>query len=161
MKKYKVLFSALLFFLVGLTVYGQSSPIEVKITPARTTVKSNETFSVSTTLLNTSSEDQSPQVLYCCYSIQWTADNPLVHVDCAESCMHNFPHKARLKPGETYEKTVLVRVTLAAGKDPVERVTFRLGFRDPTYETVTTFGGVSTGWIPPRWSNAVTINVTR
>ncbi|MGB9407374.1 MAG: hypothetical protein WCA89_07545 [Terracidiphilus sp.] len=161
MNKRKMLFGLLLFCIGGLAVYGQPSPLKVEIKPAQTVVKNNEVFSVDTTIRNTSSAEQSLQVLYCCYSTQWTADNPLVHVDCAESCMHNFPHKTKLKPGDAYEKTVLVRVALAAGKGQSETVTFRLGFEDPTYGTVTTYRGVSRMWIPPRWSNAVTVSVTR
>ena len=94
------------------------SPLKVEIKPSLTAAKSNEDFSVVASIRNTSTAEQWLQVLFCCYSTQWIADNPLVHVDCAELCMKNAPRKVRLKPGEACEKTVLVRVTLAAGKDP-------------------------------------------
>jgi hypothetical protein len=175
MHKSKMLSIALLFCFGGLAVYGQSSPLQLEIKLAQTVVQNNEDFSVSTVIRNTSSAEQSLQVLHCCYSAQWTADNPLVHVDCAESCMKNIPWKVTLKPGEAYKKTVLARVALAAGTGQPESVTFRMGFQSNSYKTEpvaplpwgisATNGTTQTRQMihdtPQIWSNAVMISVTR
>lgn len=150
----KTLFATLLLCFGGLAAYGQSSPIVAEIRPAQASVKNNEDFSVSTSLRNTSNSEQSLEVLYCGYSVQWVTDNPSVHVDFAEGgCMHNFPHKTVLKPGEAYERALSVHVELASGNGQLESVTFRLGFQDENTPTVPT--------VPRIWSNAVTVSVRR
>jgi len=131
----------------------QDSPLKAEIRPTQISVKNDEDFSVITSIHNTSSEGQSIWVLYCGYSIQWTADNPSVHLDSTDACAKNSPWKVSLKPGEAYEKTVLVRVALSPGNGQSKAVTFRLGFEDMAYTTVQN--------APRIWSNAVTVNVTR
>jgi len=153
MCKHKMLFLALLFCFRGLASQGQSSPIKVEIKVAQTSVKDNEAFSVSTELRNTGQEEKLLQVWSCSYPWQWETDNSSVHVNQVD-CLRNTLFKVRLKVGETYERSVSVRVELAPGEGHPESVTFRLGFQDAPPETG------STTMSPPIWSNAVTVSVT-
>jgi archaellum component FlaF (FlaF/FlaG flagellin family) len=166
MHKRKVLFGALLICFSGLVACGHTasprrdyardnlevSPLKAEIKLAQATVKNHETFSVSTTLINSSSTVWMLNVPMCGYSSAWRSDNPSVLL-AGESCLKNAVSKIYLKPGETFEKTVPVRVELADGNAQPESVTFRLGFKDPTCW--------SAQGIPPNWSNAVTVSVTR
>jgi hypothetical protein len=153
MNKLKVLSSALLFCLTGLTAYCQGSPLKIEITTAKSAVKNDEEFSVNTVIRNTGRNDQVLAILDCCYSMLWVADNPSVYVDCGEACMNNSLYEMKLKPGDSYEKTVLVHVEPLIGDAPYQQATFRLGFRNDTEGTQSPN--------PLRiWSNAVTVNVT-
>jgi len=152
---------ALLFCFAVLAAYGQDSPIQVEIRVERTAVQNNVHFSVPAVLRNTSKDEQTVGVLPCCFSMEWVTDNPSVHLECAESCMHNFPHPTSFKPGDAFESKLLVRVALAADKSQNESVTFRLGFRGSSYDATAARGGLVGYLDPPRWSNAVTVSVTR
>lgn len=145
--------STLLVCFAGLTALGQDSPLKVEIKPAQTAARNNERFSVATVIRNTGKIDQALAILDCCYAVLWVADSPSVHVDCSDACLQNSIYKIMLKPGDTYEKTVLVRVDLINDHAPKRRVTFRLGFRNDTDNTQLP----NTRKI---WSNAVTIKVT-
>ncbi|MGB9407375.1 MAG: hypothetical protein WCA89_07550 [Terracidiphilus sp.] len=130
------------------------SPLKAEIALARETVINDEIFFVNTTLRNTGSNvwDLGGG---CGFLNQWTSDSPSILV-IGEACfseknIHNM--EVRLKPGETYERAVPVRVHLAADGDQHESVTFRLRFNDPTFNLHPE--------VPPVWSNAVTVNVTR
>jgi hypothetical protein len=152
MNKHKVLFVVFLFCIGGLAAHSQSSPIVVEIKPTQTVVKDNETFSVSTTLRNRSSEVQVLGVMSCSYPAQWAVDNLSVYMSQV-SCLRNVLSRIILKPGEAYERTLSVHVELASGKGQLESVTFRLGFQDENPLTVPK--------APRIWSNAVTVSVTR
>jgi hypothetical protein len=160
MLKRALLLCALLFGLAGLASYGQGTPIRAEIKLARTDVRVNEAFLVSTSLRNASTEEQVLEVWACGYGRQWTADSPSVQVDHGEPCLANSLVKVKLRPGETYKRPP-VRVTLAAGAVPATLITFRLGYQnelEPKDEG--TQGSVKTA--PPRiWSNAVRVSVTR
>lgn len=165
MHKRKVLFGALLICFSGLGACGhtggqrrdyardnlKASPLKAEIKLVQTPVKNHQTFPVSTALSNFGSKVWMLEVLACGYSNQWNSDNPSIVT--GESCLNNSVAKIYLKPGETFEKTVPVRVELAAGKAQPESVTFRLGFKDPTCW--------SAQGIPPNWSNSITVSVTR
>jgi hypothetical protein len=153
MTQCKLLFSILLFCFGGLAVFGQSSPLKAEIVLVKTTVKNNTDFYVKTVLRNTGDSEQSLEVLYCCYSVQWASNNPSVHVDCDEACMNNSPGIIKLKPGQTYEKKVPVHVELRAESKDYELVTFRLGFQPASYRLKTDISRI--------WSNALMVSVTR
>jgi hypothetical protein len=166
MYKHKVLFGALLICFSGLAACGHTgnqrrdyardnlkvSPLKPEIKLVQTAVKNHVEFPVSTTLLNSGSNAWMLEVWSCGYSYVWVSDNPSVRV-IGESCAKNSSRKMILKPGQVFERVVPVRVELAAGKAQPESVTFRLGFKDPTCW--------SAQGIPPNWSNAVTVSVTR
>jgi hypothetical protein len=152
MRKYIVLLGVLLLGFSAMAIYCQDSPLKAEIKLVRTAVRNKENFSVSTIIRNASANEQAFAVLYCCYAMLWTADNPSVQTDCSEACARNSAVKITLKPGETYEKNVLVRVELPAGTSQTESVTFRLGFHAPIYR--------SEPKIPTIWSNAITVKVT-
>lgn len=103
---------------------------------------------MSTSLVNSGSNVWTLGVPACGYSYRWTADHPSVHV-IGEACMKNTFATIYLKPGEVFQREVPVLVDLAPGKGEPESVTFRLGFIE------------STPKIPPIWSNAVTVSVTK
>src|ERR1017187_8132507 len=104
MSERKMLLCALLSCFVGLAACEQIGsksrvseqsdaeplPLKVEINTAKTVVKNNEDFSITTVVRNTGSKEQSLWVLPCCYSAQWTSDIPFVHAECHEACMHNF-----------------------------------------------------------------------
>jgi hypothetical protein len=152
---------ALVFCLAGVAANGQNSPIQTEIKPERTAVQNNVPFSVFAALRNTSKDEQTVGVLPCCFSTEWVTDNPSVHLECAESCMHNFPRKTSLKPGLAHENKLLVRVALAADKSQNESVTFRLRFQGPYYGAAAAQGGSGGNVVPPGWSNAVTVSVSK
>ncbi|MFY9854635.1 MAG: hypothetical protein WAK26_12240 [Terracidiphilus sp.] len=166
MHKHKVLFGALLICFSALGACGHSgsqrrdyardnlkvSPLKPEIKLVQAAVKNHEKFSVPTTLINSGSTVWVLEVPLCGFSYRWVSDNPSVQI-YGEACLKNSVSKIYLKPGQTYEKAVLVRVEFAAGKAQPESVTFRLGFKDPTCW--------SAQGIPPNWSNAVTVSVTR
>ncbi len=127
------------------------SPLKARIALTQTAVKNNETFSVSTTLINSGSKVWELAV-GCGFLDEWNSDNPSIHV-IGEACMKFIPVGVRLKSGETYERAVPVRLVLMADKGQSEKVTFRLRFNDPTF--------IPHPEVPPVWSNAVTINVAR
>ena len=149
MLKTHALLSAMLFGLVGLAAYGQSTPWKAEIKLSQTSVKNNDSFLVSAAIRNTGGEEHVLGVYTCSYANQWRADNSVVLVP-GDSCMRNVPRKIRLGSGGSYEKKVLVQVALPTGKTPNESITFRLGFLDAL---------MSNG--PRIWSNAVTISVTK
>ncbi len=173
MNKRKVLFGALMLCLAGLATssilwlrthtaprsvlagltMAQVSPLKVEIKLTQTAVKNDETFSVYTALRNSGSEVRVLEVWSCGYNDLWIADNPSVRVIGDVGCMKSFSTKKYLKPGEAFESTVPVRVELTHDKGQPESVTFRLGFKDPTF--------LANPKIPPIWSNAVTVSVTR
>jgi len=166
MNKHKVLFGALLICFCGLGACGHNgsprrdyardnlkvSPLKPEIKLVQTAVKDHEKLSVSTTLINSGSTVWMLEVPLCGYSYAWRSDNPSVQI-YGEACAKNSVSKIYLKPGETLEKEVPVRVELAAGKPQPESLTFRLGFKDPTCW--------SAQGIPPNWSNAVTVTITK
>jgi hypothetical protein len=151
MEKLKALLGVLLFCVGGLAVYGQSPPLKVEIKTAQTAVKNNEEFTLSATILNTGKDEQMFEVWSCGY-LEWTVDNPSLQV-VGEDCLRNIPYKVKLKPGESGHWEVPVRVELPGGSGQHESVTFRLGFQTATYGTEPE--------IPPIWSNALTVSVTR
>lgn len=166
MVKHKVLFGALLICFSGLGACGHTGsqhwdyardnlkvlPLKAEIKLVQTAVKNHQTLPVSTTLINSGSKVWMLEVWACGNSYRWVSDNPSVFV-IGESCLKNSVSKIYLKPGQTFEKAVPVRVEFAAGKAQPESLTFRLGFKDPTCW--------SAQGIPPSWSNAVTVSVTR
>ena len=166
MYKHKVLFSALLICFSGLGACGHAgsqrrdyardnlkvSPLKPDIKLVQTVVKNRDSFLVSTTLLNSGSTVWMLEVWACGDSYHWVSDNPSVFV-AGEACLKNSVSKIYLKPGQTYEKSVPVRIELAASKAQPRSLTFRLGFKDPTCW--------SAQGIPPNWSNAVTVSITQ
>jgi hypothetical protein len=151
MSTHRTLFSALLFCAGGLAAYGQSSPLLVEIKLVQTVVKSNEVFSVPTVIRNTGSDEQVFGVWNCGYA-QWDTDNPSVQRG-GEDCLKNTYRKVILKPGQEGHWIVPVIVSLQAGSNAQESITFRLGFHAAAYGTVPE--------IPQIWSNAVTVSVRK
>lgn len=159
MFKHHVLHSAMLLSFMGLAAYCQDSPLKAEIKLAQTSVKNNEMFFLSAAIRNISGEEQTIVVWTCGYSRQWTADTPSVKF-AREDCVANVQVRLKLKPGESYEKKVLVQVTLPAGSNPKEAITFRLGFENET-AAMPTPSTVKAAKAAQLWSNALTINVTR
>jgi len=147
--KKRALILILVLFFAGMATYGQDSPTRAEIKVAQSTVKNNEEFSVYTSIRNVGRDEQSVPLWSCSYPEQWTADNPAVHIAGA-ACKKNDVVQVRLKPGEAYERTLLVRI--GAEHRAQRWVTFRLGFEPPDHE--------KTGTASRIWSNAITVNVT-
>lgn len=170
-----VVLAAMLFFtFAALTAYGQDPPLKVEIKMTHAVAKNAQDFEVSTKLENVGKQDRRIIHTSECSSsqdwpAQWTADNPTVHVSQPVdvrhiSCKENSVIDIWLKPGEPYERTLSVRISLPASElRPPSAVSFRLGF-SPQGEVILT--GPSTILPPPSapvrpiWSNAVTVNIT-
>jgi hypothetical protein len=136
----------------ALILYGQDSSLKVEIKLAQMSVINNENFSLSTTLRNTSAEEQVVEVWSCGYSNQWSSDNSSVHM-YRGPCMKTGLLQIRLKSGDAYQRDVMVYINLASGNSNNEPITFRLGFANVSR-------GVAPK-MPLTWSNAVTVSVTR
>jgi D-lyxose ketol-isomerase len=63
----------------------------------------------------------------CSYPAQWTSDNAAVQVD-GVACLQNARGEIKLKPGESYTRSLLVHVQLAFDQIRQKEVTFRLGY---------------------------------
>jgi hypothetical protein len=124
----------------------------VKITVPKTTVRNGEKLYIATAIVNTSTTEQMLVVMSC---PEWTSDSTVVRVD-APSCMKNVPRKVPLKPGEEFTSVVHTHFEIPNGKSNTEKVTFRLGYRMPTF-----FGNEANPKVQPLWSNAVSISVTQ
>jgi hypothetical protein len=144
--------SALLLCFAGLAAYGQDSPIQVEIKPSQTKVNNYETFSVATEMRNTSTDEQSIELWSCSYPTQWVSDNPVVRFNLV-GCKKNDLLTIKLKPGKTLDRVLSVRIELPAEGDPIEEVTFRMGFK-----TATSLIGHEN---LPNWSRPVTVSVTK
>jgi hypothetical protein len=125
-----------------------------EISVAKTVVKNNEGFPVVIGVRNIGSVDQSLLVWDCSYPAQWLPDNSALHVDVA--CLQNSREEIKLKPGQTYRRTVSFYVRLAGDGANRKEVTFRLGYGPDAY-----FGTheSTSQKVPLFWSNAVTVVV--
>lgn len=152
MQKRRIFLVWLLFCISGSALYSQASALKIEIRATKTEVKSGEGFSVSTIIRNTGSQDVVFGVLLCGYCYQWRADVPSVSVG-ADVCTNNALSRIRLKPGESYERPVVVFVSLNANTAESMPITFRLGFQSSDYPNIPQ--------LPRIWSDAVTVKVTR
>ena len=115
---------------------------------------------MSTSIRITSGEEQSLVVWACGLGRQWVADNPSAQVDHREPYLANALVKAKLKPGDSYEKKVRVSVVLPAGGAPKQAVTFRLGFESER-DQLAPPSASNAAATPRLWSNAATVTVSR
>jgi hypothetical protein len=143
--------------------YGQEAPLKIEIKTTQPIVRNAQEFSVSTKIENTGVEEQVLRISQCAYSsMQWTADNPLVHVKDI-FCKKNAICFIRLHPGQAYERPLPVRID-APAQELLKPVTFRLGFR-----LLGELISAKSHPLPQRssapgtliWSNSVTVNVRR
>lgn len=138
------LIAALLLCAGDLSATGQNSSLRAEISVAQTTVRNSpqrpkpadaaawpHEFSVSTTIRNVSAGEQTIQVTACGFAYQWQTDNPEVYVD-GGACSKNAIDTIRLRPGETYTRSIPVFIEIHSDFADAERkaVTFRLGFGD-------------------------------
>jgi hypothetical protein len=155
------LLAAMLFFTVTVPTHGQDSPLRVEIKTAQAAVKNSRDFEVRTKVENVGIEEQILYLSQCSYSaIQWTADNPSIHVKKI-FYKENALIDIRLKPGEVTEGALPVRIEIPDVGLPQE-VTFRLGFspRDGAISIRTNPTlPQSSAPVPPIWSNAITLAV--
>lgn len=143
---------ALLCCVSGLIAYGQDSPLRVEIKLAHAAVNNFEPFSVATSIRNVSKEVQTLDIWSCSYPTQWAADIPPVRVNLV-SCKKNDLLHLTLKPGETCERSLLIRVELPGGNSSPEPVTFRLGFKAAAFAM-----GQQNA---PIWSDPATVTVNK
>lgn len=144
--------SFLLCFAAGVSS-SQVQALKAEIKLAQSVVKNNEYFSVTTTIRNTGSAEETLVVWDCSYPSQWRPDSPIIKGQVV-ACKQNVPGKLKLRPGETYTKPVLLYVELKSSEQ-VKSVTFRLG-----YGTSAFFGTIEPAPKSPAiWSNTVTVTV--
>ena len=131
---------------------SQEAPILFEIKPEKAIIHTDHDISVSITLRNTSKDDQQLNTISCSssHSLLLSSDNPDVHVEQV-SCLRKENFVLRLKPGETYDRTLSVRVSSPADYDGTKplKETFRLGF----FTSGIPMQNVGT------WSNAITVVV--
>lgn len=122
----------------------------------QTEISNGEDIFVDTAIRNTGTEDQLLDISPCIYQMQWVTDSPLVRVDpfaCTLSSTITF----KLKPGEAYEKEVLVHFVIP--RQDTDKVTFRLGYGTQSSKGRPWSAGKPWPDIPPIWSNPVTVGV--
>ena len=160
---------ALMVFLTGSLGYTEESHLRVEITPDRTTVKNGEAISVITKVMNISHTNQQLLVWSCAYYDNWSVDSPFVALQ-AWSCMYNNPVPIPLKPGETYQRQLWIRIDVPAEELQMEKVTFRLGFKTSPAELLFPkelhlFGNVQQydqkppNEAPVIWSDPITLRI--
>jgi hypothetical protein len=125
----------------------------VEISVPRTLVKNKEGFPVVIGVRNVGSVEQSFLVWDCSYRAQWLPDNPAVHADDV-ACLQNSREEIKLKPGQTYRRTVSFYVQLASNTTERKEVMFRLGYGLDAY-----FGTHESASpkVPLFWSNAAKV----
>jgi hypothetical protein len=160
-----MMLAATLFFTIAVpTVYAQDSPLKVSIKMTQTVVTNTQDFDVSTKIENIGQEEQILHVSQCWYSsMQWTADNPSVHVKQI-FCKKNASIDIRLKPGEATEGVLPVHMEIPVLEFP-QPVTFRLGFcpavcRNPILDRTLPTSPPPLAAVPTIWSNAVTVKIS-
>lgn len=102
--------------------------IRVEIQPTQGSVKPGEDLAVLTTVRNVGSDELSLRMWSCSYGDQWDTDNPGVQTNHS-SCNKNGILRVALKPGQTYERQVAVRVATPCRASD-SSVVFRLGFAE-------------------------------
>jgi hypothetical protein len=153
--------------------HGQPFKAEARVTQA--VVKNGTMFPVFTEVRNVSAEEQILYIWPCNYRAAWATDNALVRVDTA-TCMQDSPVIVRLRPGKAYVQDVLVYVDLPRNRGG-QKLSFRLGYgtkaaplksHPPSGVPIPNYGskaylGTSLPWpyIPPIWSDPVTVTVER
>ena len=126
-----------------------------EISVAKTVAKNNEGFPVVIGVRNVGSVQQSFLVWDCSYRAQWLPDNPAVHADDV-ACLQNSREEIKLKPGQTYRRTVSFYVQLASNTTERKEVMFQLGYGLDAY-----FGTHESASpkVPLFWSNAAKVTV--
>jgi hypothetical protein len=153
--------------------HGQPFKAEARVTQA--VVKNGKFLPVVTAIRNVSAEEQIFYIWPCNYRGVWTTDNALVHMGGA-ACLQDAPVIIRLKPDKTYEQELFVYVDLPSDRNR-GNLSFRLGYgakatpfksQPPLAMPIPNYGskiylGTWLPWpyIPPIWSNAVTVTVER
>ena len=89
--------------------YAEESALRVEIKSGQKSVKTGESFEVTTKIVNISQKDQHLQIWSCSYSDNWATDNPFVHLN-GESCDKNFVGNVLLKRGEVYKNRLSLRI---------------------------------------------------
>ncbi len=113
----------------------------VTIWPAKTQVKPGEEFEMKLRVVNSSEKTQSFQVASCSWDFYWKWSNPHFTYKMW-ACYRNAVLPVQLKPGEAYEKVLVMQ--FEAGKSKTESL--RMGF---------TPGGEKKTY----WSNEVVLGV--
>jgi hypothetical protein len=136
--------------------HGRDIPLRIEIKTLPTVAHNKRVFVVDTTIRNTSNVEQVLQTWQCSYGDwNWTTDNPAVHVQEPEMppCKKNALVYMKLKPGETYERALSIRVAIPAREVMSQPVTFRIGF-EPRLGY-----NLSTQSPPYIWGDPITIRV--
>lgn len=153
--------AALFFIVISPTAYSQGVPLEIEIKTTQPVVKNAQEFAVGTRIENVGKEERLLRLSQCSYSaLQWTADNPSVHVKQI-FCKKNTLSDIRLKPGEAYERALPVRIEIPVLGLP-QPITFRLGFslwNESILVGTKLIAPPPSALIPPIWSNALTVTV--
>lgn len=154
-RRRRCLFAMLAFCCAAQSLIAQERSLVAEITPQRKVVKIDEIFPVAVVVRNVGSTEQSLTVWDCSYPAQWLASNPAVHA-LAVPCKQNVPAIKRLKPGESFGRTVSLYVHSPSGRPNGAKVTFRMGYGERAYFGTQNFSPK----VPLFWSNAVTVLVT-
>jgi hypothetical protein len=105
-------------------VFGHEA-LCVTIWPEKAQVKAGEKFALHFRVANSSDCTQSFVVMGCSYCEDWRSSNPRMAIVCP-ICRGNVPGRIDLKPGEAYEKPLVMRVT---ADGPRKTEAFRMGFQ--------------------------------
>lgn len=143
-------FLTLLFFCLCFSssiVRAEDPLLKIQVLPDQNSVKSGMMFLVHVQVANSSS-DTSVDFWSntCSCEKHWVTDNPGVFIQ-PWTCNENAFEQIMLKPGDIYEKNIILYIPK---KDKTGPVTFQLGFKHMSED-----GNVA----EPLWSSPVTMNV--
>lgn len=116
--------------------------LTVIIKPQKNAARLNEPFKVDLRVVNSSKSTQSFQVMSCSWPGHWKSSNERVSWQ-GWPCAKNIELTVKLEPGEAYEKTLPMLVTVGEAQ---EKVSFKMGFTP--IDSKQTY-----------WSNEVTLQV--
>jgi hypothetical protein len=84
----------------------------------------SDQFKLALRVENISKETVSFESATCSWDTEWKTSTKSVHWE-GWPCFSNILYTVKLKPGETYEKSLTMRLTPG---DPVDKVSFKMGF---------------------------------
>ena len=130
----------------------KSFPIYGKVTPRQTdTIPAGGDIYVKAQVANATDHEVKFGMMGCSQWDSWEADSSLVLVLATWGCRRNVLYIRSLKPHETFEFIIALRIAETA---PIGTMTFRIGLRTPL-----DFQWEHRLWPDPIWSNELTLKV--
>ncbi len=139
-------FSVILLFCSFLPLAYAENSLQITAHAEQGSIKAGMMFLVKVQVSSATSQPADFWSYRCSYEKHWVTDHPIVFIQ-SWTCAGDDRERIVLKPGELYEKKIIVYIPK---KDKTEPVGFRLGFKRMAED-----GQES----EPVWSNPVNIQV--